>query len=85
LDLRTLTDFRCVNQRAMQVVDSIFPYNAIIKHVRNALRGILSIETGRWITCEALFETLCTPQCESCGAFGGYLYLITCKRVCYRC
>ncbi|KAH2761567.1 hypothetical protein KXW10_000389 [Aspergillus fumigatus] len=85
LDIRSLTDFRRVNQRALQVVDSIPQYKAIIKHAPASLRGIISIGTGRWISCQDLYEKLCTAECDSCGDFGGYLYLITCRRVCFLC
>ncbi|KAL7943429.1 hypothetical protein V8C42DRAFT_106875 [Trichoderma barbatum] len=85
LDLRTLADFRLVNRRARELVNFVPEYNAITTHAHNALRGILSIKTGRWITCNTLYERLCTPKCEQCGDFGGYLYLITCKRVCFLC
>jgi hypothetical protein len=85
LDLCTLTDFRRVNQLALQSVASIPEYKAINTHANNALRGILSIKTARWITCETLYAILCTSECEQCGDFGGYLYIITCKRVCFLC
>ncbi|KAI5859492.1 hypothetical protein GGS23DRAFT_585652 [Durotheca rogersii] len=85
LDLRTLADVRRVNRRAIELVNSLPQYKAISTHARNALRGILSIETGRWITCRTLYEKLCTPGCEQCGDLGGYLYLLTCKRVCFLC
>ncbi|KAL7927972.1 hypothetical protein ACQKWADRAFT_278365 [Trichoderma austrokoningii] len=85
LDLRTLVDFRRVNRRALELVDSHPEYKAVITHANNALRGILGIKTGRWITCSTLYEALCTPKCEQCSDFGGYLYLLTCKRVCFRC
>lgn len=85
LDLRTLADFRCVNRRALELVDALPEYKAIVTHARNALRGIVSIETGRWITLSALYEKLCAPKCEQCDDFGGYLYLLTCKRVCFLC
>jgi hypothetical protein len=85
LDLRTLTDFTRVNRRALELVNSLPQYKAINTHALNALRGILSIETGRWITYTTLYEKLCTPGCEQCGDFGGYLYLLTCKRVCFLC
>lgn len=85
LDLRTLTDFRHVNRRAMWLVESIPQYKAIRKHAYNALRGIIYIKAGRWITCEMLYEKLCTAECEECGDFGGYLYVLTCKRVCFLC
>ena len=85
LDLRTLTNFRHVNRRAMWLVESFPQYKAIRKHAYNALRGIIFIETSRWITCEMLYEKLCTAECEECGDFGGYLYILTCKRVCFLC
>jgi len=85
LDLRTLMDFRWVNHRALQVVDSIPEYKEITTHALNALRGILCIGTGRWITCEALYNTICTAECEECGDFAGYIYILTCKRVCFLC
>ena len=85
LDLRTLTDIRRVNHLALQFVASIPQYKAINTHASDALRGILSIETGRWITCETLYTMLCTRECEQCGDFGGYLYILTCKRVCFLC
>src|SRR5690606_30564988 len=84
LDLCTLTDFRRVNRRATALVEFLPQYRAIT-HARNAPRGILSIKTGSWITCGALYDKLCTSGCERCGDFGGYLYLLTCKRVCFLC
>ena len=87
LDLCTLTDFRHVNRRAMWLVGSFPQYKAIRKHAYNALRGIIYIEANRWITCEMLYEKLCTAECEECGDFGGYLwlYILTCKRVRFLC
>lgn len=85
LDIQTLMEFRRVNRRARELVDSLPEFKAIITHARNALHGILSIDTGRWITCRTLYEKLCRRDCEQCGDIGGYLYLLTCKRVCYPC
>jgi hypothetical protein len=85
LDIRSLTDFRRVNQRAMQIVDSNHQYRTITAQAPASLQGILSIGTGRWISCQVLYEKLCTAECDSCGDFRGYLYLITCRRVCFLC
>jgi hypothetical protein len=70
LDLRTLEDFRRVNQRALQLVSSVPEYKAIETYALGALRGILSTGRGRWTTCETLYKKLCTAACEYCGAFG---------------
>ena len=85
IDLRSLTDFRRVNQRAMELVDSLPQHRALVTHAPALLRGILSNGTGRWISCQDLFDTFCTAVCEVCGDFGGYVYIITCKRVCFLC
>jgi len=85
LELSTLLDFQRASRRARALVHSLPEYKAIITHAHNALYGILGIKTGCWITCRTLYEKLCRKECEQCGDFGGYLYLLTCKRVCFLC
>ncbi|KAH9884600.1 hypothetical protein F4778DRAFT_556881 [Xylariomycetidae sp. FL2044] len=84
LDIPTLTTFRRVNQRAMHLVDSLPPYRRLWTSCRTILRAVVSINAASF-SCETLFQALTGEKCESCGLFGGYLYLITCKRVCYVC
>lgn len=85
LDLQSLTDIRRINQRAMVLVNSFPHYQAVVDHAPAALRGMLSIGAARSNTCQDLYEKSCTAKCDICGDFGGYLYLITCKRVCFMC
>ena len=85
LDLKTLTDFRRVNQRAMEVVDSTPEYKAIVTNVPNFLRVILGLKTGPWISCQLLNDKFLDSRCEYCNDIGGYLYLLTCRRVCFIC
>lgn len=84
-DLQTLPSFRCVNRRARELVGWLPQYKAITTHALNIIRGILRIDLGPWIACSKLYETLVTSDCENCGEFGGYLYLLTCTRVCFLC
>ena len=85
LDLYSLTSFRDVNRRASESTESMLQYQIVSEFAPKALQGILIIGTARWITCQDLFNKLCTASCEICGDFGGYLYLLTCKRVCFVC
>lgn len=85
LDIRSLTDFRRVNRRAMQTIDNIPQYGKIVTHAPISLQGTLSIGSGRYFSCQDLYKALCTANCETCGKTGGYLYLITCRRVCFQC
>lgn len=84
MDLPTLTNFRCINRRAMQLVDSLPQYRMVFKHCPNVLRAILSTNANSY-DCRLLYNTLATTRCSSCSNFGSYLYLITCKRVCHLC
>ncbi|EEU47065.1 uncharacterized protein NECHADRAFT_78111 [Fusarium vanettenii 77-13-4] len=83
-DLPSLTRFRRVNRRAMDLVDSVPQYAAIIKHCPNIIRAILSIQADSF-NCHVLYTTLSTTRCFTCERFGDPLYLIDCRRVCYFC
>ena len=85
LDIQSLTDLRRVNQQAMILVDSVPEYRVIVTHAPNALRGMLCLGSARSNSCYDLYQKLCTAECDTCGDFGGYLYLITCRRVCFTC
>ena len=85
IDLRTLTDFRRINNRAMQVVDPIPEYRLVQQHTPDSIRGILSVELGSHISVQALFKILNESRCEDCGDFAGFIYFLTCKRVCFIC
>lgn len=84
LDVLSLTTFRRVNKSAMEVIDSIPQYQMIFRHCPYILRDVISTKAGRF-DIGTLYEALHKQQCVICGDFGGYLYLITCLRVCYVC
>jgi hypothetical protein len=84
LDIPSLTRFRSLNRRAMELVNSVHEYTAIIKHCPNIVRAIVSIEADAF-DCDTLYRTLCTSRCFTCNRFGDHLYLIDCRRVCYFC
>ncbi|KAG5922356.1 hypothetical protein E4U61_005349 [Claviceps capensis] len=84
LDVPSLTNFRRVNRRAMDIVDSVPQYAALIKHCPNIVRAILSIKADAF-DCNVLYKTLSTFSCATCERFGDHLYLIDCRRVCYHC
>ena len=84
LDIPSLTRFRGLNRRAMELVNSVHQYTAIIKHCPNIIRAIVSIQADAF-DCGTLYRTLCTSRCFTCNLFGDHLYLIDCRRVCYFC
>ncbi|KAI1260729.1 hypothetical protein F5Y18DRAFT_245528 [Xylariaceae sp. FL1019] len=84
LDIPSLTRFRRVNRRAMELVDGLLCYNVLIKHCPNIIRAIISVQADSF-DCATLCRTLSTDKCSTCTRFGDHLYLIDCRRVCYFC
>ncbi|KAJ4291232.1 hypothetical protein N0V88_006232 [Collariella sp. IMI 366227] len=86
LDIPSLTTFRRVNRRAMALVNSLHQYQVLITHTPNMIRAILSVNATSF-SLRTLCATLARspPNCESCGCLAGYLYLITCHRLCRLC
>ena len=84
-DIKSLTDFRRVNQRANKLIDSLPKYCTVVTHAANAIRGMLVTDIAYLTTLSQLYFQLCQYSCSSCGGFGGYLYLLTCRRLCYLC
>lgn len=84
LDIPSLTRFRGLNRRTMELVNSVHQYTAIIEHCPNIIRAIVSIQADGF-DCSTLYRTLCTSRCFTCNRFGDHLYLIDCRRVCYFC
>ncbi|RAK99350.1 uncharacterized protein BO80DRAFT_318711, partial [Aspergillus ibericus CBS 121593] len=85
LDIQSFTDFRRVNKRTRLITNSIPQYRNILIHTPELIRGIINIETARNFSCQDLYKKLSTAECDHCGEFGGYLYLVTCHRVCLLC
>lgn len=84
VDIPSLTHFRRVNRRAVDLVSSIPQYKAIYQHCPDILRAMISIQADAF-SCERLYEVLCSTRCSTCEHFGSYLYLIDCRRVCWFC
>ncbi|KAF7557377.1 hypothetical protein G7Z17_g717 [Cylindrodendrum hubeiense] len=84
LDLPTLIAFRRVSRRAMAIVDSLHEHGMMVEHCPDILRAIFSTHANSFDS-STLYRTLSTTRCATCDRFGNYLYIITCKRVCYHC
>lgn len=80
-----MTNFGYVNRRARQLMPLIPEYSKITLRSPITIRAIRSIGTGASFCLQTLWDKLHTAKCETCGDFGEYLYLITCRRVCFEC
>lgn len=84
LDVPSLLAFRQTSPTAIIFVDNLAKYSVIRQHCPNILRAALGLRANSF-SCNTLYETLTTHCCATCNRPGNYLYLITCKRVCYFC
>lgn len=64
---------------------SVPAYCTIIRECPDVLRGLYSIGYAPQVSLSQLWHTLGRRTCEVCGDYGGYIYLLTCGRTCFRC
>lgn len=85
MDIPTLIEFRRVNRRARTVVDSNHQYRMLMWHCSSVVRGILAVKATSF-DFRTLINTLEAWHCTHCRQrFAGFIYLLTCTRVCYYC
>ncbi|EEP80058.1 predicted protein [Uncinocarpus reesii 1704] len=85
LDIQSLSSFRAANRSASTVVKTISKYTSLYTLAPSVFQAVVSFGAGSWITCEELRATLSSDSCATCGGFGSFIYLYTCKRVCPEC
>lgn len=84
LNIRSLLAFKRVNHNAISFVNTLPRYSVIRKQCPDILRATIGVRADGF-SCNTLYETLTTHACATCRRPGTYLYLITCKRVCWFC
>lgn len=87
LDPSSLIRLRRVNRATANLLDNLGSdwYRAVTEHGRTAAQAIHATYLDEMITVKMLYDTMCTRDCERCGDFGGFIYLLTCQRVCFAC
>lgn len=86
MDLAGLIHFQSINQQTFDAVASVPTFQLLCAQLPHAIPAILSIGTGKWISCQQLYDKFCTAECEQCGDFSGYLYVLgPVRRVCFYC
>ncbi|KAI0012569.1 hypothetical protein F4779DRAFT_625881 [Xylariaceae sp. FL0662B] len=85
LDLLSYFRFRQVNRRARVLSTALWEYQLVAKHGLEGLRGLLRAKIAHNFTIMDLYCPLITSSCMLCGAFGGFLFLLTVTRCCFAC
>lgn len=85
LDILSYFKFRQVSRRARMLSTALQEYKLVAKYGLEGLRGLIRAELGRNFTIVDLCRSLITSSCTLCGAFGGFLFLLTATRCCFDC
>ncbi|KAM5473565.1 hypothetical protein MauCBS54593_002361 [Microsporum audouinii] len=85
LDMRSFFVFRQVNLRARQIASTVPGYQPLITHALEAICVILRTKISAWYTLKDIFNVLCTRDCLHCDSFGGFVFLPSLERCCFRC
>ncbi|KAI0425655.1 hypothetical protein F5Y09DRAFT_93644 [Xylaria sp. FL1042] len=85
LDMHSLFKFRQTNLRSRQTVDSLKQYQLVVSHGLNLLCALLRTGLAIGISLLDFYNALCTKACTLCGEFGGFIFLLTWKRCCFKC
>ncbi|KAM0355810.1 hypothetical protein ACHAPU_000197 [Fusarium lateritium] len=85
LDFQSLSRLSRVSLLGKHVVDDLPVYREMVQHAPETL-AVLG--QTRLLSCHSatlLHSNLRQSECVSCFAFGGFLFLPTCERVCFEC
>ncbi|KAI1407238.1 hypothetical protein F5Y13DRAFT_206533 [Hypoxylon sp. FL1857] len=85
LDILSYFRFRQVNRRARVLSTAVWEYELVAKYGLEGLRGLLRAKLAHNFTIMDLYRPLITLSCALCGAFGGFLFLLTATRCCFAC
>ncbi|PWY94017.1 hypothetical protein BO94DRAFT_531983 [Aspergillus sclerotioniger CBS 115572] len=85
LDIKSPITFQTLNKHARRTAHSLPQYKRILTHTPALIRATLNIQTAQYFTLQDLHNQLTTTKCDSCGDFAAYIYLLTCRRVCFLC
>lgn len=85
LDMRSLFNFRQINLRSRQTVDSFKKYQLIVSHGLNLLCALLRSRLAADFSLLDFYDALCIKACRFCGEFGGFISLLTWERSCFEC
>ncbi len=85
LDMYSLFKFRQTNMRSREAVDSLIEYRMVVSHGLNLFCALLRTRVAIDVTLFDFYHMLCTKACTLCHEFGGFIFLPTWNRCCFKC
>jgi hypothetical protein len=85
VDIASLMKLRASSRALRELVDGMPKYSTIVRQASHSGQDMRTIRLASGFTCHDLWIAFSAKECAHCGQFGGFIYLPTCSRVCYRC
>ena len=85
LDLQTLLRIRLLSHRGKAIVDSSPAYRDLRKYASKTIAALTRVGLLGYHSASTLHAALRSENCASCQRFAPFLFLPTCKRVCFVC
>ncbi|KAM0307472.1 hypothetical protein ACHAPM_000191 [Fusarium culmorum] len=85
LDFQSLSCLSRVSILGKDVIESLPVYSEMVQHAPETLAALGQTHLLGHHRATLLHSTLRQSKCVSCFAFGGFLFLPTCERVCFEC
>ncbi|RBR05895.1 uncharacterized protein FIESC28_11259 [Fusarium coffeatum] len=85
LDFQSLSRLSRVSLLGKYVIEDLPAYRDVVEHAPEALVALGQTHLLSYHPATLIYSTLRQSRCVSCFAFGGFLLLPTCERVCFEC
>ncbi|KAF4447020.1 hypothetical protein F53441_9418 [Fusarium austroafricanum] len=85
LDFQSLSRLSRVSLLGKDVIEDLPVYREMVQHAPEALVALGQTRLLSHHPASLLHSALRQSRCVSCFAFGGFLFLPTCERVCFEC
>ncbi|CEI60980.1 hypothetical protein FVEN_g2380 [Fusarium venenatum] len=85
LDFQSLSRLSRVSLLGKDVIEDLPVYSDMVQHAPETLATLGQTHLLGHHPATLLHSTLRQSKCVSCFAFGGFLFLPTCERVCFEC
>ncbi len=85
LDVTSAFRFSHVNRTAREALASVREFRHLAAHALETLCVLLRTNLGGHVGVGQVYGALTARECELCGAFGGFFFLLTARRCCLTC
>ncbi|KAK3300681.1 uncharacterized protein B0H64DRAFT_381537 [Chaetomium fimeti] len=85
LDILSVFRLRQTNHRAREIMGGLKEYRTVALQGLDCFRALLRTGLAIAVSLSDFYKAVCTESCAVCGAFSGFISLVTWTRCCFEC